>query len=120
MFELLGRQDVMPGVAIKRSKELRKQQKEYKNKKLQEQQAAAQLTGGSVSKAEPALDEQGKPLDYDPDFAKTLKKDLSDEIGIKAHICVLSAKDSWEEVYVHSKVTIINDTFVTMGSANIN
>ena len=33
MFELLGRQDVMPGVAIKRSKELRKQQKEYKNKK---------------------------------------------------------------------------------------
>ena len=120
MFELLGRQDVMPGVAIKRSKELRKQQKEYKNKKLQEQQAAAQLNGGSVSKAEPALDGQGKPLDSDPDFSKTLKKDLSDEIGIKAHICVLSAKDSWEEVYVHSKVTIINDTFVTMGSANIN
>ena len=33
---------------------------------------------------------------------------------------MLSAKDSWEGVYVHSKVTIINDTFVTMGSANIN
>lgn len=62
-------------------------------------------------------------------FGKTLFKDLSSEIGIKSHICVLysmysKGKDwraeNWQEVYIHSKVTMINDVFLTMGSANIN
>ena len=39
--------------------------------------------------------------------------------GIKVHICTLVAED-WEEIYIHSKLCLINDTFATLGSANIN
>lgn len=35
------------------------------------------------------------------------------------HICTLVAED-WEEIYIHSKLCLINDTFATLGSANIN
>lgn len=44
--------------------------------------------------------------------------------GLKVHICSLVAKDSppdaWMPIYVHSKVMVINDVFMTNGSANIN
>lgn len=39
--------------------------------------------------------------------------------GIQTHICTIHAPD-WQEIYVHSKLTLINDTFTTLGSANIN
>jgi len=44
--------------------------------------------------------------------------------GLKTHICSLVAMDSppgnWAEVYIHAKLMIVNDTFLTLGSANIN
>jgi phosphatidylserine/phosphatidylglycerophosphate/cardiolipin synthase-like enzyme len=45
--------------------------------------------------------------------------------GLKVHICSLVAPDSpagqdWMPVYIHSKLMIIDDTFTTHGSANIN
>jgi phosphatidylserine/phosphatidylglycerophosphate/cardiolipin synthase-like enzyme len=44
--------------------------------------------------------------------------------GLKVHICTLVAPDSppdnWMDVYVHSKLMIIDDVFTTVGSANIN
>lgn len=44
--------------------------------------------------------------------------------GLKTHICSLVAMDSppaqWAEVYIHAKLMIVNDAFVTLGSANIN
>ncbi|ELY5929041.1 phospholipase D-like domain-containing protein [Cronobacter turicensis] len=47
-----------------------------------------------------------------------------DRPGLKIHVCSLVAKDSpphdWMPIYVHSKVMIINDVFMTNGSANIN
>ncbi|ENG4184115.1 hypothetical protein ABT230_000851 [Providencia rettgeri] len=44
--------------------------------------------------------------------------------GIKSHICTLVSPDSttphWKSVYVHSKVLMIDDTFMTLGSSNVN
>ncbi|MCH5551888.1 phospholipase D-like domain-containing protein [Pseudomonas syringae pv. syringae] len=44
--------------------------------------------------------------------------------GLKIHICTLVAPDSppndWMDVYVHSKLMIVDDVFTTIGSANIN
>lgn len=45
--------------------------------------------------------------------------------GLKVHVCTLVPPDTpagrpWPEVYVHSKLMLVNDTFMTLGSANIN
>jgi phosphatidylserine/phosphatidylglycerophosphate/cardiolipin synthase-like enzyme len=45
--------------------------------------------------------------------------------GLQVHVCSLVAPDSppgrtWTPVYVHSKIMIIDDVFLTHGSANIN
>nr|WP_262401248.1 phospholipase D-like domain-containing protein [Aggregatibacter actinomycetemcomitans] len=57
--------------------------------------------------------------------------EFSDTPGIKAHICTLMPKDENgnyvhtykgepAEVYVHSKVTIMDDIFTVISSANLN
>jgi phosphatidylserine/phosphatidylglycerophosphate/cardiolipin synthase-like enzyme len=47
-----------------------------------------------------------------------------EQAGLKTHICSLVAMDSppnqWAEVYIHAKLMIVNDAFLTLGSANIN
>lgn len=42
--------------------------------------------------------------------------------GFKSVICTLVSPDSdrWQSVYVHSKLTLVDDTFLIQGSANIN
>uniref|UniRef100_A0A0S4XHR4 Phospholipase d n=1 Tax=Ralstonia solanacearum TaxID=305 RepID=A0A0S4XHR4_RALSL len=44
--------------------------------------------------------------------------------GLEVHICTLVAPDSppnnWDYVYVHAKLMIVDDVFMTLGSANIN
>jgi phosphatidylserine/phosphatidylglycerophosphate/cardiolipin synthase-like enzyme len=45
--------------------------------------------------------------------------------GLKVHIATLVAPDTapgepWQEVYIHAKLMMIDDTFMTAGSANIN
>ncbi|MCH4243024.1 phospholipase D-like domain-containing protein [Acinetobacter gerneri] len=113
MFAALGRRDVMPEVA-----------------KIQIGNVDIPIEANKI-KADMIAKKQKLVLS---DFTKkigdikkdlmVLKKDLSAQIGIKCHICVLHSMDSkpgnWQEIYVHSKVTIIDDVFLTMGSANIN
>jgi len=44
--------------------------------------------------------------------------------GLKVHVCTLVAPDSppenWNYVYVHAKLMIVDDVFMTLGSANFN
>ena len=71
----------------------------------------------------------------EPNLTKELGYEISDTPGIKAHICTLmpkdengkyvhtykkNGKDTPAEVYVHSKVTIMDDVFTIISSANLN
>ena len=71
----------------------------------------------------------------EPNLTKELGSEISDTPGIKAHICTLmpkdengkyvhtykkNGKDTPAEVYVHSKVTIMDDVFTVISSANLN
>ncbi len=102
MLTVLGRRDVMPNVALARDEEIQQKYKQYKS--------------------ENGINNKSNELGENDDFIEEMFEDVSETVGIKTHVCVLSAMGSkkWEEVYVHSKVTIINDVFLTMGSANIN
>jgi phosphatidylserine/phosphatidylglycerophosphate/cardiolipin synthase-like enzyme len=45
--------------------------------------------------------------------------------GLKVHVATLVAPDTpagkeWQEVYIHAKLMLIDDTFMTLGSANVN
>jgi phosphatidylserine/phosphatidylglycerophosphate/cardiolipin synthase-like enzyme len=45
--------------------------------------------------------------------------------GLKMHVATLVAPDTpagkpWPEVYIHAKLMLVDDTFMTLGSANIN
>jgi phosphatidylserine/phosphatidylglycerophosphate/cardiolipin synthase-like enzyme len=57
--------------------------------------------------------------------AKTTPPEKLDIPGLNVHICTLVPPDTpkgtaWDEVYIHSKLMIIDDYFVTHGSANVN
>lgn len=51
-------------------------------------------------------------------------EDIQEETieGFKSVICTLVSPDSnrWQSAYVHSKLTLVDDTFLIQGSANIN
>jgi phosphatidylserine/phosphatidylglycerophosphate/cardiolipin synthase-like enzyme len=45
--------------------------------------------------------------------------------GLKVHVATLVAPDTpagqeWQEVYIHAKLMLIDDAFMTLGSTNIN
>lgn len=122
MFKALGRQDVMPKVAIKNNPEIEAAYNKLKPK------APIVNRGNSpaeIKKMTEIYQQQMKDFpQVEDNFLKSLKKDFSKVAGIKCHICVLHSMDSdpknWQEIYIHSKVTMIDDVFLTMGSANIN
>ncbi|PJG85637.1 phospholipase D-like domain-containing protein [Conservatibacter flavescens] len=146
MFNLLGRRDVMPVVAKEFDKELPLDTRAFKQRDKQINRLEAKIKRyekhglQGFEQAEDLKQEMAElKAQQEKDAkdimreAKKLKQDLSDEIGIKVHICTLVAQvpphldnpdtpieDYWREVYVHSKCTMMDDTFLFIGSANIN
>ena len=181
MFKLLGRQDVMPGVARnvklseleaqlgmarksefrlynesmraptpegkavanaefeKNRQEIQKIEKEIgeiKAKQHEEQKTQEAGNAGSTKKEGELNQIESSELGQEePNLTKELGYEVSDTPGIKAHICTLmpkdekgkyvhtykkNGKDTPAEVYVHSKVTIMDDVFTVISSANLN
>lgn len=131
MLAGLGRGDLMPGVArLERSDALEAALKDAKR-----QETIANTRMRSVSGAQ-ARSEVQKVLDAAREKVETAQRNLEDhrrgktpivpaEIpGLKIHVCTLVAPDSpaddWMPVYVHSKILIVDDVFLTHGSANVN
>ena len=127
MLEKLGRQDVMPNVALTDDNGRR----DALNTTLMHTPRG--VPGETVNKWKKERDNlqarfnsrQGmKERPYtknaeevrEKEFAKKLKK----ELGVKVHVCTLTARNAGKEVYIHSKVTIIDDVFTVISSANLN
>jgi phosphatidylserine/phosphatidylglycerophosphate/cardiolipin synthase-like enzyme len=84
--------------------ELRKQELEAARARLEPRSITERLTGS----------------DRTPEAIKQ-----SNIPGLKVHVATLVAPDTpagqeWQEVYIHAKLMLIDDTFMTLGSANIN
>lgn len=182
MFKLLGRQDVMPGVARnvklseleaqlgmarksefrlynermraptpegkavanaefeKNRQEIQKIEKEIGEIKAKQQieekkTQEAEKAGSTKKEGELNQIESSELRQEEPNLTKELGYEVSDTPGIKAHICTLmpkdekgkyvhtykkDGKDTPAEVYVHSKVTIMDDVFTVISSANLN
>ncbi|WP_414449330.1 phospholipase D-like domain-containing protein [Burkholderia sp. 22PA0099] len=143
MLNALGRADVLPGVSkLERSDELEKQYKEalgakktadlaYERAKRVEvdpfsgsgQYAVNNLIAAQRDAAEAA--QRVSDLEVQLEKAKTENPEKLNIPGLNVHICTLVPPDTpkgktWDEVYIHSKLMIIDDVFVTHGSANVN
>jgi phosphatidylserine/phosphatidylglycerophosphate/cardiolipin synthase-like enzyme len=133
----LGRCEVMPSVA-------RLEQDDYWQAKLDalhEEYIAAQRKLAAYNERVDAMGKLAGPIErleierdelarQYAELKRQLKSEKSTPItptevpGLKVHICTLVAPDSppdnWLEVYIHSKLMIVDDVFTTLGSANIN
>ncbi|AWG27609.1 phospholipase D-like domain-containing protein [Burkholderia cenocepacia] len=143
MLNALGRADVLPGVAkLERADELEKQYKEALKVKERAdkafesakrvpvdpftssvQYAMNNITAAHLDAVEAA--QRVSELKVQLEKARTENPEKLNIPGLKVHICTLVPPDTpkgkpWDEVYIHSKLMIIDDVFVTHGSANVN
>lgn len=134
MLKALGRRDVMPSVATAldepaslkdyekydKMQNALSQNNEAIEKELGKENPDKNVLNTWLEQRKGLEEEFQQNLQNDYEKMKQLKEELSDEVGIRAHICTLVSKEDWQEVYVHSKVTIIDDVFLFIGSANLN
>ncbi|MDR5844444.1 phospholipase D-like domain-containing protein [Caballeronia sp. LZ031] len=132
MLDSLGRADTIPTIAkeersdtlggalLDAKKEVTAANTQMRNASGPQQQADAQRAIDAAQAKQVKLQQQ-----YD-DNHNTGKAVLPEPVpGLKVHVCSLVAPDSpagstWMPVYVHSKIMIIDDVFLTHGSANVN
>ncbi|MGD7303447.1 phospholipase D-like domain-containing protein [Ralstonia pseudosolanacearum] len=143
MLEALGRADTLPGVATleredARQASLGKQRAQAIDQQNQANQViedanAFLKTEDTASTRQWLADAQqklkratAKRAELEAEMKKTLQKTIESVNidGLKVHICTLVAPDSppnnWDYVYVHAKLMVVDDVFMTLGSANIN
>lgn len=140
MLKLLGRQDVMLNVA--RNVNLEELETEKSRIALSNPKGTLGVPGpldetrkARIKALDAEIESRKKDLENekqkikkgdiaepeeDRQFTQKLGYEFKDTPGIKAHICTLVADNAWQEVYVHSKVTIMDDTFTIISSANLN
>ncbi|MCK4154507.1 phospholipase D-like domain-containing protein [Ralstonia pseudosolanacearum] len=143
MLEALGRADTLPGVATLEREDARQaslgkqraqaiDQQNQANQVIEDANAFLQ-TEDTASTRQWLADAQqklkratAKRSELEAEMKKTPSQTIeSVKIdGLKVHICTLVAPDSppnnWDYVYVHAKLMIVDDVFMTLGSANIN
>ncbi len=143
MLERLGRRDVMPGVGkVRLTQELKQQEEELSDQLpynwfgLREDTPQEARMRGQKQEAEQLRQELGRlSLEKDADLDKLrqiLKKDLASE-GLAVHVCRLvstevrerdadpkNGSNNAQEIYIHAKVAIADDAYLTLGSSNIN
>ena len=119
--------------------EIKRIEKEIANIDLKQRKAeikqAEQKTQNNENSQHPNAIENQELSQEEANLTKELGYEISDTPGIKAHICTLmpkdengkyvhtykkNGKDTPAEVYVHSKVTIMDDVFTVISSANLN
>ena len=143
MLEALGRADTIPGVATLEREDARQAQlrSEYDQALAQQEQANDAIIGayevqqyaGTDAVGKQAADARQKLAQakatraaLEREMKKPPEKTIvpSDIPGLKVHVCTLVAPDSppdkWDYVYVHAKLMIVDDAFMTLGSANVN
>jgi phosphatidylserine/phosphatidylglycerophosphate/cardiolipin synthase-like enzyme len=115
MLNSLGRADTMPAVArLEQTDSLQEQLDAAERVKAiaptAAQREAAQQKIASLNQRITDIDNKPIPTPEIP--------------GLKVHVCSLVAPDSppghWMPVYIHSKIMIVDDVFLTHGSANCN
>lgn len=112
--------------------ELREKRHKARNPKLMNESAQAEYNreGQAIQEKKAELDARYKELyaNYD------VSEEFANEFRLKSIICTLVAADAsrtssenaatpalpWQETYIHSKCTIIDDTMAVLGSANLN
>ena len=127
MLELLGRQDVMPRVAKAENSELDfeyddkyDKQVEELEKQVEEAKKGCQCSSQEYAELQQKLEEaKARQEQANYEAAQKLRNDMNVP-GLRTVIATIVAKDEWQEVYVHSKVTVIDDVFMFIGSANLN
>ena len=130
MMESLGHAWQIPGVArLERGDVLDSKQKVARRRLLraenteERENARQELSAIDQQIKDNEADEDNKNDEDNKD--KTKKLPPPDFPGLKIHICTLVAPDTpagkdWMPVYVHSKIMIVDDVFLTHGSANLN
>lgn len=134
MLKLLGRQDVMPNVVRQLKIEEIQTKIEYHYFRLTQPNSHSNPSLvmkqiDELKKQKAGLEEEIKKTQKNVEkgidqkeleLLKKLEAKIDQTPGIKSHICTLASANSWNEVYVHSKVTIMDDVFTIISSANLN
>lgn len=128
MLEKLGRQDVMPNVALTHTDRIEFLEASLGNNHAQGQGSASTIAKWKRELAELKESQKQRSGTRERSYTKNAEevrdkeivKKLKKELGVKVHVCTLTASNAWKEVYIHSKVTIIDDVFTVISSANLN